>query len=133
MGAVYTEERREILQRHIVDLVRKNGRMTMSQLVSATYASHDAVRRYVKTLVSQGEAYVVSGRGVFPSEQVFREWLAGQAGKTRLIRKPAQKQGRTGAQPYDRLQNIICRECRNSEAMQRVLAFYQGKFQEVVL
>ncbi|MDS1690699.1 DUF977 family protein, partial [Escherichia coli] len=25
------------------------------------------------------------------------------------------------------------RECRKSEVMQRVLAFYQGKFQEVVL
>ncbi|HBD3852301.1 TPA: DUF977 family protein, partial [Escherichia coli] len=24
----------------------------------------------------------------------------------------------------------ICRECRNSEVMQRVLAFYQGNFQE---
>ncbi|EQC0849014.1 DUF977 family protein, partial [Escherichia coli] len=33
---------------------------------------------------------------------------------------------------YDRRQNIICRECRKSEVMQRVLAFYQGNFQEVV-
>ncbi|EGE1550676.1 TPA: DUF977 family protein, partial [Escherichia coli] len=34
---------------------------------------------------------------------------------------------------YDRRLNIICRECRKSEAMQRVLAFYQGNFQETVL
>ncbi|MDY4826048.1 MAG: DUF977 family protein, partial [Escherichia coli] len=34
---------------------------------------------------------------------------------------------------YDRRQNIICRECRKSEVMQRILSFYQGKFQEVVL
>ncbi|HAY3209082.1 TPA: DUF977 family protein, partial [Escherichia coli] len=34
---------------------------------------------------------------------------------------------------YDRRLNIICRECRKSEAMQRVLAFYQGNFQEAVL
>ncbi|EOT7678540.1 DUF977 family protein, partial [Escherichia coli] len=27
----------------------------------------------------------------------------------------------------------ICRECRRSEVMQRVLAFYQGNFQEVML
>ncbi|EKR9790165.1 DUF977 family protein, partial [Escherichia coli] len=26
-----------------------------------------------------------------------------------------------------------CRECRKSEVMQRILSFYQGKFQEVVL
>ncbi|EFY7873151.1 DUF977 family protein, partial [Shigella flexneri] len=34
---------------------------------------------------------------------------------------------------YDRRLNIICRECRKSEAMQRVLAFYQGNFQEAIL
>ncbi|EMG7363709.1 DUF977 family protein, partial [Escherichia coli] len=34
---------------------------------------------------------------------------------------------------YDRRQNIICRECRKSKVMQRVLAFYQGNFQEVML
>ncbi|MGX9547972.1 DUF977 family protein, partial [Escherichia coli] len=34
---------------------------------------------------------------------------------------------------YDSRLNIICRECRKSEAMQRVLAFYQGNFQEAVL
>ncbi|WP_139122734.1 DUF977 family protein, partial [Escherichia coli] len=28
----------------------------------------------------------------------------------------------------DRHQNIICSECRNSEVMQRVLAFCQGNF-----
>ncbi|MFL7909594.1 DUF977 family protein, partial [Escherichia coli] len=31
---------------------------------------------------------------------------------------------------YDRRQNIICRECRKSEVMQRVLAFYQNGFRE---
>ncbi|END1393224.1 DUF977 family protein, partial [Escherichia coli] len=30
-------------------------------------------------------------------------------------------------------QNIICSECRKSEVMQRVLAFYRGNFQEVLL
>ncbi|EFB9389815.1 DUF977 family protein, partial [Escherichia coli] len=25
--------------------------------------------------------------------------------------------------------NIICRECRKSEVMQRILSFYQGNFQ----
>ncbi|HCO6566735.1 TPA: DUF977 family protein [Escherichia coli] len=132
MAKVYTPEQRERLQRHIVDLVRKNGRMTMPQLASTTYASHDSIRRYLKMLVSQGEVYVVSGKGVFLSEGVYREWLASSARKARVIRKPAQKQGKAGAQPYDRHQNIICRECRQSEVMQRVLAFYQGDFQEVM-
>ncbi|EEU9599397.1 DUF977 family protein, partial [Escherichia albertii] len=34
---------------------------------------------------------------------------------------------------YNRRQNIICRECRQSETMQRVLAFWKGSLQEVVL
>ena len=33
---------------------------------------------------------------------------------------------------YNRRQNIIFRECRQSEVMQRVLAFYRGNFQEVM-
>ena len=33
---------------------------------------------------------------------------------------------------YNRRQNIICRESRRSEVMQRVLAFYRGNFQEVM-
>ncbi|MCD6769104.1 DUF977 family protein, partial [Escherichia coli] len=27
---------------------------------------------------------------------------------------------------YDRPQNMICRECRESEVMQRILTFYWG-------
>ncbi|EHL6029370.1 DUF977 family protein, partial [Escherichia coli] len=27
---------------------------------------------------------------------------------------------------YDRRQNMICRECRESEVMQRILTFYWG-------
>ncbi|EEU9600394.1 DUF977 family protein, partial [Escherichia albertii] len=30
---------------------------------------------------------------------------------------------------YNRRQNIICRECRQSEVMQRILSFYQGDVQ----
>ncbi|MBB2412726.1 DUF977 family protein, partial [Escherichia sp. 14.0985] len=32
---------------------------------------------------------------------------------------------------HDRRQNIICRECRKSEVMQRVLAFYQSNFRRL--
>ncbi|MBB7876753.1 DUF977 family protein, partial [Escherichia coli] len=34
---------------------------------------------------------------------------------------------------YDRRLNMICHDCQKSEVMQRVLAFYQGNLQEVVL
>ncbi|EOM3982235.1 DUF977 family protein [Escherichia coli] len=67
----------------------------------------------------------------FQREFTVNGWQVRQK-KSRVIRKPAQKQGKAGVQPYDRHQNVICRECRNSESMQRVLAFYRDGFQEFV-
>ncbi|HIA3423829.1 TPA: DUF977 family protein, partial [Escherichia coli] len=60
----------------------------------------------------------------------YREWRKTPEKTTdqTLIRKLPDGEIRR----YDRHQNIICRECRQSEVMQRVLAFYQGDFQEVM-
>lgn len=131
MAASYTDEQRERLRHHITEQVHKNGHMTMSRLAEVTHASHDSIRRHLKALVSLGQVYVVSGKGVFSSELFYREWRTRPVKKTRVIRKPARKQDKGGAQPYDRRQNIICQECRDSESMQRVLAFYRGGFQEM--
>ncbi|EFD4514219.1 DUF977 family protein, partial [Escherichia coli] len=69
--------------------------------------------------------------GVFTSEQVYRVWrkAAEKTTDQTLIRKLPDGEIRR----YDRQQNIICGECRKSEVMLRVLAFYQGNFQEAVL
>ncbi len=45
MAKVYTPEQREDLKVRIIDLVRKNERMTMSQLERATGAGWHSVRR----------------------------------------------------------------------------------------
>lgn len=79
MGTIYTEEQRERLQRHIVDLVRKNGRMTMPQLASATYASHDSIRRYLKMLVSRAKCMLSAEKGYsFQREFTVNGWQVRQ-------------------------------------------------------
>ncbi|EMX7495308.1 DUF977 family protein, partial [Escherichia coli] len=62
--------------------------------------------------------------GVFASEQAYREWRKTPEKTTdqTLIRKLPDGEIRR----YDRHLNIICRECRESEVMQRILTFYWG-------
>ncbi|EEQ5742759.1 DUF977 family protein, partial [Escherichia coli] len=73
-----------------------------------------------------GDLYMPGKYGVFASEQVYRVWrkAAEKTTDQTLIRKLPDGEIRR----YDRHQNIICSECRNSEVMQRVLAFCQGNF-----
>lgn len=131
MAKPFTPEQQEELKARIIGLVRKNGRMTMSQLERATGAGWHSVRRCLVDVLACGDLYMSGEYGVFASEQAYREWRKTPEKTTdqTLIRKLPDGEIRR----YDRHLNIICRECRKSEVMQRVLAFYQGKFQEVML
>ncbi|ELT3444086.1 DUF977 family protein, partial [Escherichia coli] len=93
-----------------------------------------------RELVASGDVYN-SGYGLFPSEQARKDW---QNARKKLSRAKSKEPAMVDPdliwslpdgeiRRYDRCQNIICRECRKSEAMQRVLAFYQGNFQEAIL
>ncbi|WP_250385474.1 DUF977 family protein, partial [Escherichia coli] len=75
--------------------------------------------------------------GLFPSEQARKDW---KNARKKLSRAKVKKTVVVDPdliwslpdgeiRRYDRRMNIICRECRKSEVMQRVLAFYQGHFQ----
>ncbi|BEC01208.1 DUF977 family protein [Escherichia coli] len=141
MAKVYTPEQREDLKVRIIDLVRKNERMTMSQLERATGAGWHSVRRCLVDVLACGDLYMSGKYGVFASEQARKDW---QNARKKLSRAKAKKPAAVDPdliwslpdgeiRRYDRHLNIICRECRKSEAMQRVLAFYQGNFQEVML
>jgi len=80
-----------------------------------------------------------AGYGVFPSEQARKDWQNARKKLSRAkVKKPAvvdpdliwsSPDGEI--RRYDSRLNIICRECRKSEVMQRILAFYQGNFQDV--
>ena len=86
-----------------------------------------------RELVASGDVYN-SGYGLFPSEQARKDWKNARKKLSRAkVKKPSVVDPDLiwslpdgEIRRYDRRLNIICRECRKSEAMQRVLAFYQG-------
>lgn len=100
----------------------------------------DLMSVLARELVASGDVYN-SGYGLFPSEQARKDWQNARKKLSRAkLKKPvvvdpdliwSLPDGEI--RRYDSRLNIICRECRKSEAMQRVLAFYQGNFQEAVL
>lgn len=129
MASVFTPEQREELKARIIGLIHRNKRMTMSQLERATGAGWHTVRRCLVDVVACGDLYISGKHGVFVSEQAYQAWCKTlKKADPALVRKLPDGEIRR----YDRDMNIICRECRNSESMQRVLAFYRGNFQEVM-
>lgn len=141
MAKVFTQEEREKIKGQVVELVRQSGRETLRQLETKTGATRYLMSVLARELVASGDVYN-SGYGLFPSEQARKDW---QNARKKLSRAKLKKKTPVvdpdliwslpdgEIRRYDRRQNIICSECRKSEVMQRVLAFYQGNFQEVVL
>lgn len=138
MGNVFTPEYREQLKARIVELVRRDGRKTRKQLEDETGATRHLIEVLAKELVGSGTVYG-SGHGIYPSEQARKDWIKARKEMSKGTAKKKRDPDLIYSLPdgeirrYDRRLNIICRACRKSEAMQRVLAFYQGSFQEVVL
>ncbi|WP_311230555.1 DUF977 family protein [Escherichia coli] len=138
MAKVFTQEEREKIKGQVVELVRQSGRETLRQLETKTGATRYLMSVLARELVASGDVYN-SGYGLFPSEQARKDW---QNARKKLSRAKLKKKTSVvdpdliwslpdgEIRCYDRRLNIICRECRNSEVMQRVLAFYQGNFQE---
>ena len=140
MAKVFTQEEREKIKRQVVELVRQSGRETLRQLEAKTGATRYLMSVLARELVASGDVYN-SGYGLFPSEQDRKDWQNAhkKLSRAKLKKKtPVVDPDLIWSLPdgeirrYDSRLNIICRECRKSEVMQRVLAFYQGNFQEVV-
>ncbi|EFH9080686.1 hypothetical protein GFB22_13055 [Escherichia coli] len=140
MAKVFTQEEREKIKGQVVELVRQSGRETLRQLEAKTGATRYLMSVLARELAASGDVYI-SGYELFPSEQARKDW---QNTRKKISRENLKKS--SVADPdliwslpdgeirrYDSRLNIICRECRKSEVMQRVLAFYQGNFQEAVL
>ncbi|EFJ3845665.1 hypothetical protein DK794_04775 [Escherichia coli] len=136
MAKVFTQEEREKIKRQVVELVRQSGRETLRQLEAKTGASRYYISTLARELVASGDVYN-SGYGLFPSEQARKDW---QNARKKLSRAKLKKKTPVvdpdliwslpdgEIRRYDRRQNIICSECRKSEVMQRVLAFYRRRF-----
>ena len=139
MAKVFTPEEREKIKGQVVELVRLSGRETLRALEAKTGVSRYYISTLARELVASGDVYN-SGYGLFPSEQARKDWQNARKKLSRAkVKKPvvvdpdliwSLPDGEI--RRYDRRQNIICRECRKSKVMQRVLAFYQGNFQEVM-
>ncbi|ENO0415752.1 DUF977 family protein [Escherichia coli] len=140
MAKVFTPKDREKIKGQVVELVRLSGRETLRALEAKTGASRYYISTLARELVASGDVYN-SGYGLFPSAQARKDW---QNARKKLSRANLKKTSVVDPdliwslpdgeiRRYDRRQNIICSECRKSAAMQRVLAFYQGKFQEAIL
>ena len=138
MAKVFTQEEREKIKGQVVELVRQSGRETLRQLEAKTGATRYLMSVLARELVASGDVYsgdvYNSGCGLFPSEQARKDWQNARKKLSRAkVKKPAVVDPDLiwslpdgEIRRYDRRLNIICRECRKSEAMQRVLAFYQG-------
>ena len=141
MAKVFTQEEREKIKGLVVELVRLSGRETLRALEAKTGASRYYISTLARELVASGDVYN-SGYGLFPSEQARKDW---QNARKKLSRAKLKKKTSVGdpdliwslpdgeIRRYDSRLNIICRECRKSEVMQRVLTFYQGNYREVML
>ena len=137
MAKVFTPEEREKIKGQVVELVPLSGRETLRALEAKTGASRYYISTLARELVASGDVYN-SGYGLFPSEQARKDWQNARKKLSRTkVKKPvvvdpdliwSLPDGEI--RRYDRRLNIICRECRKSEVMQRVLAFYQNVFRE---
>ncbi|EHQ9038338.1 DUF977 family protein [Escherichia coli] len=131
MAKVFTSEQREEVKARIVELVRRDGRKTRKQLENETGATRHLIEVLTKELVASGVVYG-SGYGIFPSAQARKDWIKAIEKMSKAAVKKKSDPDLIYSLPdgeirrYDRRQNIICRECRKSEVMQRVLMFYRG-------
>lgn len=137
MAKVFTPEEREKIKGQVIELVRQSGRETLRQLEAKTGATRYLMSVLARELVASGDVYN-SGYGLFPSEQARKDWIKARKKMSKAAVKKKSDPDLIYSLPdgeirrYDRRQNIICHECRKSKVMQRVLAFYQGNFQEVI-
>ncbi len=133
MAKVFTQEEREKIKGQVVELVRQSGRETLRLLEAKTGATRYLMSVLARELVASGDVYN-SGYGLFPSEQARKDWQNARKKLSRAkVKKPAVVDPDLiwslpdgEIRRYDRRMNIICRECRKSEVMQRILAFYKG-------
>ncbi len=109
-GETFYTRTAEELKARIIGLVRKNERMTISQLRESD-GSRLAFSQTLPCGCTGLRRFIHAGKyGVFTSEQVYRVWrkAAEKTTDQTLIRKLPDGEIRR----YDRQQNIICGECR---------------------
>lgn len=112
-----------------IDHTHEHGRLTVAQAVAMTGFTRRTLQHYLADAVKTGGLYRTPKQGIFVDISGYRCWLAKQY-KARELAKRRKKEAAEAAldaikgTPYNPELNVICRECRNSPAMMRVLSFY---------
>lgn len=137
MAKIFTPEERKKIKEQIVELVQQRGRMTLRELSEIIGASRETISGYI--IEMDAGLYPTARHGVFPSEEAWLTWRSENPGKpTKTPKEVVVDPGLIRALPdgeirrYDRRYNTICRECRKSETMQRVLAFWRGSAEGLI-
>lgn len=112
-----------------IDHTHEHGRLTVSQAVAMTGFTRRTLQHYLGDAVKLGGLYRTPKQGIFVDISGYRRWLAEQ-NKVKALAREREKEASEAAldaiksAPYNPALNVICRECRNSPAMKRVLSFY---------
>lgn len=112
-----------------IDHTHEHGRLTVAQAVAMTGFTRRTLQHYLGDVVKLGGLYRTPKQGIFVDISGYRRWLAEQ-NKVKALAREREKDASEAAldaikgTPYNPELNAICRECRNSPAMKRVLSFY---------
>lgn len=112
-----------------IDHTHEHGRLTSAQAAEMTGFTRKTLQHYLRDAVEFGGLYRTPKQGIFVDITGYRRWLA-ENNKVKALARELAREMEESAQeaikntPYDPEMNVICRECRNSPAMKRVLSFY---------
>lgn len=104
---------------------RKHGRLTAIQAEKLSGFTRRTLQHYLSDAVEQGGLLRTPKHGIFVDRHGYHNWLLEQRKVKDLAADAAEDvRGAIKITPYNPKKNVICRECRNSPAMIRVLSFY---------
>lgn len=112
-----------------IDHTHEHGRLTAAQAAEMTGFTRRTLQHYLGDAVRLGGLHRTPKQGIFVDISGYHRWLAEQNKLKALARERAKEAAEAALDsiknaPYDPELNVICRECRNSPAMRRVLSFY---------
>ncbi|SAF46059.1 DUF977 family protein [Enterobacter kobei] len=112
-----------------IDHTRQHGRLTCAQASEMSGLTRRTLQSYLAEAVELGGLFRTPKQGIFMDKTGYHAWLVEQ-NKIQALRRERAKEAKEAARdaikntPYNPEFNVICRECRKSPAMRRVLSFY---------
>lgn len=102
-----------------IDFTLRKGRLTVAEAAAISGLTEKTAGRYLRKAEQLTSLYRSSKCGLFRNEATYRRWQA-----ARKAVREEMEEVETIMTPYDRMLNVICVECRKSDTMRRIHAFY---------